>query len=43
MEKAMRERPKPSRVLSVRDMEEVAKGILSYKAWCYFFLKYQRG
>ncbi|KAL5482343.1 hypothetical protein ACEPAI_8937 [Sanghuangporus weigelae] len=36
VEKAMNERPPLSRVLNVREMEDVAKKILTYKAWCYY-------
>lgn len=36
VEKAMKERPPISRVLNTREMEEIAKKVLSYKAWAYY-------
>lgn len=32
----MKEKPPISRVLNTREMEEVAKKVLSYKAWAYY-------
>ncbi|KAH8113974.1 FMN-dependent dehydrogenase-domain-containing protein [Phellopilus nigrolimitatus] len=36
VEKAQKERPPLSRVLNVQEMEEVARKMLSYKAWAYY-------
>lgn len=36
VEKAVKDRPPLSRVLTVREMEEVARRVLSYKAWSYY-------
>ncbi|KAH8109771.1 FMN-dependent dehydrogenase-domain-containing protein [Phellopilus nigrolimitatus] len=36
VEKAQKEKPPLSRVLNVREMEEVARKVLSYKAWAYY-------
>ncbi|KAL0951018.1 hypothetical protein HGRIS_007759 [Hohenbuehelia grisea] len=36
VEKALAQRPPLKRILSLNDMEDVAKSVLSYKAWAYY-------
>ncbi|KAJ8521410.1 hypothetical protein ONZ45_g1887 [Pleurotus djamor] len=36
VEQALRKRPPLNRILSLADMEDVAKRVLSYKAWAYY-------